>query len=146
MNSSTISRTALFVLLMATIAAGQDKTSPAYQKGTILGYDIRVDSYTSGGGGNMPVTTTSRRAKVYELKGAGLIYKVDYCGAFQAGRFSIGQTVDFRVDHERLYVLHDGDKEYKCKIEGTRAVEAAKPDAPAAPANPAPAAGPPTKP
>jgi hypothetical protein len=76
------------------------------------------------------------------LKGANLVYKVDYCGAFQAGKFTIGQTVDYRVDGERLYILHDGDKEYKCKIEGTRAVETAKPDAPAA----APAAGPPAKP
>lgn len=145
MNLSTISRTALFVLLMATIAAGQDKTPPTYQKGTIMGYDVRVDSYTSGGGNNMPVTTTARRAKVYELKGANLVYKVDYCGAFQAGKFTIGQTVDFRVDGERLYILHDGDKEYKCKIEGTKAVEAVKPDAPATAPAATPAA-PPAKP
>jgi hypothetical protein len=28
---------------MATIAAGQDKTPSTYQKGTIMGYDFRVD-------------------------------------------------------------------------------------------------------
>ena len=111
--------------------------APVYQQGTITGYDIRRDTsvFGGGGGGNgtpaSPVQTMTRRAKVYELKGAGLIYKVDYCGAFQAGKFGVGETVDYRVDGERLYIRHDEGKEYSCKIEGTRAVEGAKPDAPA---------------
>jgi hypothetical protein len=104
---------------------------PKYQQGTILGYDIRRDIYGGGGGGNgtpgSPVQT--RRAKVYELKGSDLIYKVDYCGAFQAGQFGIGQVVEYRIDRERLYIRHDNDKEYSCKIEGTRAAEDVKPNA-----------------
>jgi hypothetical protein len=111
--------------------------APVYQQGTIMGYDTRRDTsiFGGGGGGNgapaSPVQTMTRRAKVYELKGAGLVYKVDYCGAFQAGKFGVGQTVDYRVDGERLYIRHDEGKEYSCKIEGTRAAESANPDAPA---------------
>jgi hypothetical protein len=123
----TILRASLFVLLATTIAAA-DKTPPTYQKGTVEGWDIRVDSNTSGGSGNLPVTTSNRRAKVYQLKGADLVYKIDYCGRFQAGKFGIGQAVEYRVDGERLYIRSDDGKEYKCKIEGTKAVEGAKPD------------------
>ena len=122
-------RTALFILLAATIAAA-DKTPPTYQKGTIKAWDIRVDSDTSGGTGATPVTTTKRRAKVYELEGNDLVYKVDYCGAFQAGKFNIGQVVDYRVDDERLYIRREDGKEYKCKIEGTKAAKGAKTDEP----------------
>ena len=124
MNLLTILRTALFVLLAVTIVAA-DKTPPTYQKGTVTGWDIRVDSDTSGGG-NLPVSTSSRRAKVYQLKGTDLVYKIDYCGAFQAGKFGIGQAVDYRVDGERLYIRRGDGKEYKCKIEGTKSAEAAK--------------------
>jgi hypothetical protein len=42
-----ILRTAVFVLLAATIAAA-DKTPPTYQKGMVKAWDIRVDSDTSG--------------------------------------------------------------------------------------------------
>jgi heat shock protein HspQ len=66
------------------------------------------------------------------LRGTSLVYQVDYCGAFQAGKFTVGQVVDYRVDHERLYILHDIDKEYSCQLEGTWAVEGAKTAAPAA--------------
>jgi hypothetical protein len=48
---------------------------------------------------------------------------VDYCGAFQAGKFETGQAVDYRVDGERLYIRRDDGKEYKCKIEGTSSAE-----------------------
>jgi hypothetical protein len=123
----TILRSALFILLAATIAAA-DKTPPTYQKGTVKAWDIRVDSDTSGGGA-MPVTTSKRRAKVYELDGTDLVYQIDYCGAFQAGKFEIGQVVDYRVDGERLYIRREDGKEYKCKIEGTKAAKGAKTDA-----------------
>jgi hypothetical protein len=93
-----------------------------YKKGTIEGYDTRKDYYASGNG-----TISARKAKVYELHGADMIYKVDYCGMFQAGQFTAGQSVDYRVDGERLYILHDAAKEYSCKIEGTRTPENAKP-------------------
>ncbi len=131
MNPFTMLRTALFVLLIATIAAAADKTPPTYQKGTSTGYDTRLDTWGSSSNAN------HRRAKVYDLKGPDLIYKVDYCGSFQAGEFKAGQVVDYRVDGKRLYILHDGDKEYSCKIEGTSVVEGAKPDAPSAAAPPA---------
>jgi hypothetical protein len=126
----TILRAALFVVLGATIAAA-DQTPATYQKGTIKAWDIRVDSDTSGGGGAIPVTTTKRRAKVYELNGADLVYKIDYCGAFQAGKFDIGQVVEYRVDGERLYIRREDGKEYKCKVEATRAPKGAKTDDPA---------------
>jgi PEGA domain len=98
-----------------------DMSGPRYLKGTILGYSVRRDLHVSGGGGS------SRKAKVYELQGPDKIYQVDYCGAFQAGEFSPGQVVEFRVDagDGRLYIRHDGNKEYSCQLEGTR-----KPDAP----------------
>ncbi len=98
-----------------------DMSGPRYLKGTILGYSVRRDLHVSGGGGN------TRKARVYELQGPEMIYQVDYCGAFQAGQFGPGQLVEFRVDigDSRLYIRHDGDKEYGCQLEGTR-----KPDAP----------------
>ena len=117
MTSPTILRTALFILLMTTIVAGKDKTPPTYQKGTITGWDKRTDIRANLNG------TTTRNKKVYALKGTDLVYQVDYCGAFQAGKFETGQVVDYRVDGERLYIRRDDGKEYKCKIEGTSSAE-----------------------
>jgi hypothetical protein len=94
----------------------------SYKKGTVEGYDTRKDYYSNGNG-----TLSARKAKVYELHGADIIYKVDYCGMFQAGQFSLGQAVDYRVDGDRLYIVHDSTKEYSCKIEGTRLPEGVKP-------------------
>ncbi len=115
------SRVAVFALLVATTAASSDKTPRTYQKGTITGYDTRLDLWADN-------PNSPRHAKVYELKGADYIYKVDYCGAFQAGEFTIGQAVDYRLEGDRLYIRHDGNKEYKCKIEGTRTPDSAKPE------------------
>lgn len=94
---------------------------PTYQKGTILGYKIRRDTNVSGNGHDS-VSTTTRDAKVYELRGPDLLYQVDYCGAFQAGQFSPGQVVEFRVNEKegRLYIRHDVTKEYSCQLEGKR--------------------------
>ena len=128
MNLLMMARTTLFVLFLAAVTVADDKLPNGYQRGTITGYNIRIDSNTSGGG-SLPTTTDKRRAKVYELKGPDLVYQVDYCGAFQAGKFDPGQTVDYRVDGERLYIRHDGGKEYNCKIEGKKAAEGTKPDA-----------------
>jgi len=117
-----------------------EKRALTYLKGTILGYETRRDLHVGGGGGGgngmptNPVSAWVRHAKVYELRGADFIYKVDFCGAFQAGKFEPGQTVDYRVERDRLYILHDGDQEYSCQIEGKRApedqksAETAKPD------------------
>jgi hypothetical protein len=69
MNPSTLLRVAIPVLLTAAFAIASDKTPPTYQKGSVQGWDIRVD--TNSGNGSM----TRRRAKVYELKGADLIYR-----------------------------------------------------------------------
>jgi hypothetical protein len=122
-----------------------------YLKGTIEGFETRRDYHIGGGGGGgngtpaNPVSSWTRKAKVYELRGADLIYKVDYCGAFQAGKFAPGQTVEYRVERDRLYILHDQDKEYSCQIEGTRLPENAQPSPDAKPDTPstaAPAASP----
>lgn len=87
-------------------------TSPAYERGTIMGYTVRRDT----------MRNDTRLAKVYELMDSQLVYLIDYCGAFQAGTFSLGQDVQFRVDSDddRLYVRHDGNKEYSCQLEGMR--------------------------
>jgi len=123
MNPLTILRTALFVLLGVTFAAGRDKTPPAYHQGTITGWDTRIDTYNAGNG-----QSVRRRVKLYELKGSDLIYEFDKCGAFQAGEFTAGQAVDYRVDDaaKRIYIRYDNDKEYKCKMDGTRSVESDK--------------------
>jgi hypothetical protein len=126
MNPLTILRTALFVLLVTMIATAADKTQPTYQKGTIAGWEKRTDIRSNGGG------TGTRDKKTYALRGTDLVYQIDYCGAFQAGKFQTGQAVDYRVDGERLYIRRDDGKEFKCKVEGTKAVESAQPDAPAA--------------
>ena len=99
-------------------------TAAVYQTATIIGYKVRHDTDVPGltptGIGN-----TTRLAKVYELRGAERIYQIDYCGAFQAGKFSPGQVVQFRVDREndRVYVRHSGNKEYSCQLEGTRLID-----------------------
>lgn len=138
---------------------------PNYMKGTILGYSIRRDLKVGGGGGApggfvYPASSSARKAKVYELQGPDLIYQVDYCGAFQAGQFAPGQVVEFRVDNGalsnpdktlipgRLYIRHDGNKEYGCQLEGTRRPDAAPgavaPSAVASSAAPAATAAPST--
>ncbi len=95
-------------------------SAPVYMKGTILGFSIRRDIRVSGGGNS--VGSSVRKAKSYELQGPDLIYQMDYCGAFQAGQFTPGQVVEFRVSagEGRLYIRHDGNKEYSCQLEGTR--------------------------
>jgi hypothetical protein len=70
-----------------------------------------------------------------ELKGPTLIYQIDYSGAFQAGKFSPGQEIEFRANEKegRLYIRHDVDKEYSCQLEGTRLPETPAPVAAASP-------------
>jgi len=139
----------------AKLGTTVDDSAPiarTYQKGTIGGYEVRRDTHIGGGGGGgngmpgNPVSTWTRHAKVYELHGVDLIYKVDYCGAFQAGQFAPGQVVEYRVDGDRLYIRHDNNKEYSCQLEGTikpdnaKTEDSGKTDAPAPPASAAPAA------
>ncbi len=106
--------------------AGQ--TAHTYQHGTITGWSTRY--YPSGFSG---------KHKLFELKGDGMVYQIDDCGSFQAGQFAAGQTVDYRVDEadphdKRIYIRRDDDKEYKCKMDGARAIVSPKPDAPSTPA------------
>lgn len=110
MNLSTLLRVALPFVLTAAVATASDKAPPTYQNGSVQGWDIRVDTGDSGHG-----FMTRRRAKVYELRGSDLVYKIDYSGVFQAGKFGIGQAVEYRVEGERLYIRHDGDKEYNVR-------------------------------
>lgn len=81
-----------------------------YTKGTIEGFERTLGNDTRN---------LKRQSKVYTLRGPDMLYLVDFCGAFQAGEFVAGQAVEYRVDGERLYILHDNEKEYNCKIEGT---------------------------
>lgn len=103
--------------------------TPTYQKGTIEGFETRRDTsvFGGGGGGNgtstFPVNSRTRIAKVYRLHGPDRIYKIDYCGSFQAGQFTPGQEVEYHVATNRLYIRHDNDKEYSCQIEGTEKPE-----------------------
>jgi len=91
MNPLTILRTALFVSLMATIAAGADKT---YQQGTVT---KSLGSYVS-----------------CELKGPGVHKWISNCADFQTG-----QTVDYRVEGDTVYIRRENGKEYKCGVEAT---------------------------
>jgi len=136
MSSLTIARTALLAVLLATFAVGSDKTPPTYQKGTIKGWDKRTDIWAFLGNNGEPIP---RNKTVFELRGIDLVYLIDYCGAFQAGKFELGQAVDYRVDKNdlRLYIRRDNGKEYKCKIEGKKILEAAKTDASSTSAPPA---------
>ncbi len=120
----TILRTALLVGLTAATAVAGDKTPPAYQHGLITGWSNRY--YPSGFSG---------KHKFYELRGGGMIYQIGDCGSFQAGQFSAGQTVDYRVDEsdkndKRVYIRRDNGSEYKCKLEAAKASEGSKTETP----------------
>jgi len=105
--------------------SGIEPPPVTFVKGTIEGYETRRDTsvFGGGGGGNgtpgSPVGSRTRIAKVYRLRGADMVYKIDYCGAFQAGVFTPGQEVEYRPAGNRLYIRHDGGKEYSCQVEGT---------------------------
>ena len=72
-----------------------------YSKGTIAGYETLF----VGRGG---------KVKVYDLRGPDLIYQIAFCGAFQAGEFTTGDVLEYRVVAERVYVQHQ-NSEYSCK-------------------------------
>lgn len=94
MNPLTISRTAFFILLMAAIAAGADKTPPTYQQATII-------------------SISGNRASC-ELQGIGMHKQISNCGDFRTG-----QSVDYRVKGDKVYIRRENGKEYKCNIIGT---------------------------
>jgi hypothetical protein len=128
MSSVTLARTAFLLFLLGTFAAGSDKTPHTYLKGTITGWQNGVDLWGAGFDGQ----GVPREKTVFELKGTDWIYLIDYCGAFQAGQFGIGQAVDYRLDSDRLYIRRDHGKEYKCKIEGQKTLPDSATVAPAA--------------
>ena len=128
MNPSALARASLLAsllttLLLTTFAASTDKAPPTYVKGTILGWTTRVDVYSSGQNG-----TNRRNIKVFELKGDTMIYQVDKCGAFQAGQFTPGQAIEYRLEGDKIYIKHDENKEYKCKMDGMRTPDGSKDD------------------
>ena len=131
MSSVTIARAAFLLVLLATFAVGSDKVPHTYLRGTITGWQNGVDLWGSGFFGTYG-EGVPREKTVFELRGTAGIYLIDYCGAFQAGQFGIGQAVDYRLDTDRLYIRRDNGKEYKCKIEGQRVSQDAAAVAPPA--------------
>ncbi|MFZ0310430.1 MAG: hypothetical protein WCA76_10340 [Candidatus Sulfotelmatobacter sp.] len=114
------------ILLMAAMGAGVDQTPQTYQHGTVTGWTTRY--YPSGFSG---------KHKFFELKGGGVVYQISDCGSFQAGQFTAGQAVDFRVDatdknDKRIYIRREDGKEYKCKMQGARTADGAKAETPSA--------------
>jgi hypothetical protein len=129
MSSVTSARTAFLLVILATFAAAADKTPHTYLKGTITGWQNGMDLWGAGFFGTYG-EGVPREKTVFELKGTDRIYLVDYCGAFQAGQFGLGQAVDYRLDADRLYIHRENGKEYKCKIEGQKIPQEAKAVAP----------------
>jgi hypothetical protein len=128
MSVTTVARTAFIGLLLATFAFASEKTPHTYQKGTISGWESRTDIWGAGFFGT-DAQGVPRKVTVFELKGADMIYLIDYCGAFQEGQFGLRQAVDYRLEGDRLYVRRDNGKEFKCKIEGQKTLEPSKNDA-----------------
>jgi hypothetical protein len=95
MNPSLAPRAALVILLDNTFAVANDRP-PTYLEDSVQGWAMRTDTpYSSDGAGH---------AKVCELMGADFIYKSTTEVAFQAGKFDIGQSVEYRVNSARLYI------------------------------------------
>ena len=91
--SSAKLRPAFFIILLSVGVVMADNT-PTYQKGTI--------------------TFSGASPKSYDLKGTDKAYQINHCGEFQNG-----QGVDYRVKENKVYISHEGGKEYKCSIEAT---------------------------
>ena len=72
MNPSTRART-FFVLLIATITVGADKTPHTYQPGTITGWNTQHYSVTDAATGR----SIPAHKQVYNLKGAEAVYDID---------------------------------------------------------------------
>ncbi len=112
--AEAVSRLTLSVLIMvSTLASGADKQPHTYQSGTITGWSTQHYSRAVSIGGN--VYPAPGHKKFYELKGVGTIYQLDDCGSFDAG-----QTVKYRVEGKKVYILRENGKENKCSIEGVR--------------------------
>ena len=138
-NPLTILRIVLFVLLIATIATGKDKTPPTYQQGTITGWSTQVyqKSYARDSASLMG------HKKFYDLKGADRAYQIagidhPWRGGISAcGPFETGQSVDYRIEDKKIYIRRENGKEQKCDIASEKTIERTGPDAPSTAAPPA---------
>ena len=101
-------------------AAAVALAAATFHQGKIEGYEIRYLTSEGGMGG-------VRKVKAYDLRGPDSVYEIAFCGAFDTGKFTTGQGVEYRVDGERLYIRHDNDKEWSCQIVAKVKAEDAKP-------------------
>jgi hypothetical protein len=101
--------TAALITFIAVIACAGDNSVSGYQKGTLAKH-------------------FSSAHKSYDLKDGDKGYQISNCGDFQDG-----QTVDYRVKEDKVYIRRDDGKEFKCSIE---AELTGSPDASSAPAAP----------
>src|SRR5258708_1172061 len=76
----------LAILLSAAVVAADN---PAYQKGTLT-------------------VTTASGHKSYNSKARLKVYQIGNCGDFQNG-----QEVEFLVKEDKIYIAHEGAKDYK---------------------------------
>ena len=92
MSSVRVLTVCLAILLSAGVVAADNL---AYQKGTLT-------------------VATASGHKSYNLKASVKIYQIGNCGDFQDG-----QEVQFLVKEDKIYITHQGAKDYKCSIEST---------------------------
>ena len=102
------------------VLTGASSAPPTFQKGTIEGYEIRYLTSEGGLGG-------VRKVKAYDLRGPDSAYEIAFCGSFEAGQFTAGQVVEYRVAGDRLSIRHDNNKEWSCQVVGTLKPEDARP-------------------
>ena len=92
MNPVRVFTVFLTVLLSAAIVAADN---PAYQKGTLI-------------------VASASGHKTYSLKTGLKVYQISNCGDFQNE-----QEVEFIVKDDKIYIAHQGAKDYKCSIIST---------------------------
>ncbi len=134
MNPLTMPRALQLVLLVATIANATDKTPPTYQKGTITGWSTQVYQKSQA----RDSASLMGHKKFFDLKGVGMAYQIAgidhplWGGVSACGPFQIGQTIDYRIEDNKVHIRKENGKEQKCDIASEKTIEDAKPDAPAA--------------
>jgi hypothetical protein len=134
MNPLAMSRTALFLLLVAGTATGGDKTPHVHLQGTITGWSNQV--YQKHYARNTESLMGNK--KFYDLKGVGLVYQIagvdhPWRGAVSAcGPFQIAQTIDYRIEDGKIFIRRENKKEQKCDIASARMLEDTKAGAPSA--------------
>lgn len=114
-------------LTSSTPASGRamnDLVPKVYKAGEVLGYKVRRELNVYGG--VKSVSSGVSHTKVYEVRGQKLMYWMDSCGDFRAHEFLPGEMVHFRVDIDKnkLYVRHDKNEEYSCRLDGMHLLDA----------------------